>query len=83
MASQETGGMSSTDTIRLGLSLNYSVFLHEIMGDTVKAAAVSKAAFDSSVTVLDKLDSASNEYKETTALMQLLRDNTSLWSDYN
>lgn len=40
---------------------------------------LAKAAFDDAVTELDSLDEDS--YKESTLIMQLLRDNLTLWTE--
>eukprot|EP01053_Blabericola_migrator_P005464 Blabericola_migrator_1__5463@NODE_2792_length_2346_cov_833_905222_g1751_i0_p1_GENE_NODE_2792_length_2346_cov_833_905222_g1751_i0NODE_2792_length_2346_cov_833_905222_g1751_i0_p1_ORF_typecomplete_len286_score66_551433/PF00244_20/1e77AAA_assoc_2/PF16193_5/6_6e02AAA_assoc_2/PF16193_5/0_83BAR_3/PF16746_5/0_1BAR_3/PF16746_5/5_6e03_NODE_2792_length_2346_cov_833_905222_g1751_i013452202 len=64
--------------IRLGLSLNHSVFLYEIQEKPEEAKKLAKQAFDDA---LDKLDSTGEmEYKDSTLILQLLRDNTTLWS---
>ncbi|CAL1265368.1 unnamed protein product [Larinioides sclopetarius] len=55
-----------THPIRLGLALNFSVFYYEI------------AAFDDAIAELDTLSEES--YKDSTLIMQLLRDNLTLWT---
>lgn len=67
-----------TNPIRLGLSLNASVFQYEIAKDHKKAIEMAKSAFDSAISKLDQLDEAS--YKDSTLIMQLLRDNLTLWT---
>jgi len=74
--------LEPTHPIRLGLALNYSVCLYEILKDKPKACDLAKTAFDQAISKLDKLDEAS--YKDSTLIMQLLRDNLTLWtSDSN
>jgi len=68
-----------THPIRLGLALNFSVFYYEILKDTEKGCNLAKNAFDEAVTELDQLDEES--YKESTLIMQLLRDNLTLWTE--
>lgn len=75
--------ISSTDLppthpIRLGLALNFSVFYYEIMNAPEKACQLAKQAFDDSIAELDTLSEES--YKDSTLIMQLLRDNLSLWT---
>lgn len=70
--------LSSTNPIRLGLALNYSVCLYEIKKLEEKACELAKSAFDSAISDLDKLDEC--DYKDSTLIMQLLRDNLTLWS---
>jgi len=74
--------LDPTHPIRLGLALNYSVCFYEILKDKKKACDLAKSAFDSAMQKLDKLsDAASTEsYKDSTLIMQLLRDNLILWT---
>jgi len=70
--------LSPTHPIRLGLALNYSVCFYEILKDQKKACEIAKKAFDDAISKLDQLDEAS--YKDSTLIMQLLRDNLTLWT---
>ncbi|XP_068706259.1 14-3-3-like protein 1 [Montipora foliosa] len=67
-----------THPIRLGLALNFSVFYYEIKNNPDKACKLAKEAFDDSIADLDKLQEDS--YKDSTLIMQLLRDNLTLWT---
>ncbi|KAM3858105.1 14-3-3 protein beta/alpha-1-like [Diretmus argenteus] len=69
--------MHATHPIRLGLALNFSVFYYEILNSPEKACNLAKKAFDEAISTLDSLDSDS--YKDSTLIMQLLRDNLTLW----
>lgn len=71
-------GLPPTDPIRLGLALNYSVFHYEIQNDPEKACQLAKKAFDDAIAELDTLSEES--YKDSTLIMQLLRDNLTLWT---
>jgi len=74
--------LTPTHPIRLGLALNYSVCFYEILKEPKKACDLAKQAFDLAISQLDKLDEA--DYKDSTLIMQLLRDNLTLWtSDKN
>jgi 14-3-3 protein beta/theta/zeta len=70
--------MQPTHPIRLGLALNYSVFFYEIMNTPDKACQLAKQAFDDAIAELDTLNEDS--YKDSTLIMQLLRDNLTLWT---
>jgi len=71
--------LNSTDPIRLGLYLNFSVFNYEILEDAEAACEIARSAFNSAISELDKL--SEDSYRDSTLIMQLLRDNLSLWSD--
>jgi len=70
--------LPDTDSTKLGLALNYSVCLFEIAKDKGQAVKVAKEAFDNALKKLDELDD--NDYKNSTLIMQLLRDNLTLWT---
>ncbi|KAL2226241.1 UNVERIFIED_CONTAM: 14-3-3-like protein GF14 iota [Sesamum indicum] len=70
--------LPSTHPIRLGLALNFSVFYYEIMNSPERACHLAKQAFDEAIADLDSLSEES--YKDSTLIMQLLRDNLTLWT---
>ncbi|OWF44669.1 14-3-3 protein zeta/delta-like [Mizuhopecten yessoensis] len=70
--------MQPTHPIRLGLSLNYSVFFYEIDNCPEQACKTAKKAFDEAIAELDTL--SEDSYKDSTLIMQLLRDNLTLWT---
>lgn len=70
--------MQPTHPIRLGLALNYSVFFYEILNSPDRACHLAKQAFDDAIAELDTLNEES--YKDSTLIMQLLRDNLTLWT---
>jgi len=67
-----------TNPIRLGLALNFSVFYYEIMNSPDNAIQLAKTAFDDAIEKLEHLTDES--YKDSTLIMQLLRDNITLWT---
>ncbi|XP_008319056.1 14-3-3 protein beta/alpha-A [Cynoglossus semilaevis] len=73
--------MQPTHPIRLGLALNFSVFYYEILNSPEQACALAKQAFDEAIAELDTLNEES--YKDSTLIMQLLRDNLTLWTSEN
>merc|ERR1712149_70014 len=73
--------MPPTHPIRLGLALNYSVFYYEILNDPNEACSLAKSAFDDAIAELDTLSEEC--YKDSTLIMQLLRDNLTLWTTDN
>ena len=70
--------LSPTHPIRLGLALNFSVFYYEVLGSPECACTMAKTAFDTAVGDLGQLEG--ENYKDTTLIMQLLRDNHKLWA---
>jgi len=80
-ATEQAGSLPSTHPIKLGLALNFSVFHYEICNDGKKACELAKRAFDEAIAELDNLKEDS--YKDSTLIMQLLRDNLTLWSSEN
>jgi 14-3-3 protein epsilon len=71
--------LDSTNPILLGLALNFSVFYYEICEERQMASELAKVAFDKAIDNLDKLPE--EKYKDSTLIMQLLKDNLTLWSE--
>merc|ERR1712037_251613 len=67
-----------THPIRLGLALNYSVFMYEVLGNPDEACKMARTAFEDAIAELDNV--AEDSYKDSTLIMQLLRDNLTLWT---
>jgi len=78
-AQDASNGLQTTNPIRLGLALNFSVFYYEICDQKQMASELAKLAFDSAITELDDLEE--DRYKDSTLIMQLLKDNLTLWSE--
>ncbi|XP_062152759.1 14-3-3-like protein D [Alnus glutinosa] len=70
--------LPSTHPIRLALGLNFLVFYYEILNSPERACHLTKEAFDEAISELDTLNEES--YKDSTLIMQLLRDNLTLWT---
>jgi 14-3-3 protein epsilon len=70
--------LAPTHPIRLGLALNFSVFFYEVLNSPEKACLLAKAAFDDAISVMEHLDE--DQYKDSATIMQLLRDNLTLWN---
>jgi len=70
--------LAVTHPIRLGLALNYSVFLYEGLFNPGEACKMARAAFEDAIAELDNV--AEDSYKDSTLIMQLLRDNLTLWT---
>ena len=70
--------METTDPIRLGLSLNYSVFHYEIKNNPQEACKMAKTSFDEAIADIENIKD--EHYKDSTTIMQLMRDNLTLWT---
>jgi hypothetical protein len=71
--------MPITNSTRLGLDLNFSVFYYEIKGLKEEACNIAKKAFDEAMKVLDDLEKS--KAKETLLIIQLLKENLILWTN--
>ncbi|KAI9693929.1 MAG: hypothetical protein M1822_003200 [Bathelium mastoideum] len=70
--------LTPTHPIRLGLALNFSVFYYEILNSPDRACHLAKNCFDEAIAELDSL--SEDSYRDSTLIMQLLRDNLTLWT---
>merc|ERR1711933_616199 len=70
--------LAVTHPIRLGLALNYSVFMYEVLSNPDDACKMARSAFEDAIAELDNV--AEDSYKDSTLIMQLLRDNLTLWT---
>ena len=77
-ATEKAEALASTNPTRLGLALNYSVFAYEILNSPDQACKMAKTAFDSAIGDLEHLED--EQYKDSASIMQLLRDNLTLWT---
>ena len=71
--------MPITNSTRLGLDLNFSVFYYEIKGLKEEACTIAKNAFDESMKSLDDLEKS--KAKDTLLIIQLLKENLILWKN--
>lgn len=67
-----------THPLRLGLLLNLSVFYYEVLQEPGTAVKIASGALDEAFASIDKIKE--ENFKESTLIMQLLRDNLTLWS---
>jgi hypothetical protein len=71
--------LNACNSIRLGLALNFSVFHYEVMQDVKKACELGDKALSDA---LDKLDDCDEEtFRDAQSIIELLRENLSLWKD--
>eukprot|EP00928_Gymnodinium_smaydae_P018129 TRINITY_DN1689_c0_g2_i4.p2 TRINITY_DN1689_c0_g2~~TRINITY_DN1689_c0_g2_i4.p2 ORF type:complete len:222 (+),score=80.42 TRINITY_DN1689_c0_g2_i4:25-666(+) len=70
--------LAVTHPIRLGLALNFSVFQYEVLSNPDEACKMARTAFEDAIAELDNV--TEDSYKDSTLIMQLLRDNLTLWT---
>lgn len=70
--------LTPTHPLRLGLLLNFSVFYYEIMQNAKAARDMAEKAFNSAIANIQNVNEET--YKDCTLIMQLLRDNLTLWT---
>merc|ERR1711904_673306 len=70
--------LAVTHPIRLGLALNFSVFQYEVLQNPDEACKMARTAFEDAIAELDNV--GEDNYKDSTLIMQLLRDNLTLWT---
>jgi len=73
-----TTDLAVTHPIRLGLALNFSVFYYEVLNNPDEACKMARQAFEDAIAELDNV--SEDTYKDSTLIMQLLRDNLTLWT---
>lgn len=62
-----TAELETTDPIRLGLALNYSVYFYEIKEDPREACQMAKKAFDEAIVDIENIKDS--DYKDSTTIM--------------
>lgn len=72
--------LSPISTVYLGVVLNYSVFLYEIMGRTQEAIDLSSRTYQETV---DSVDSSNPDYSEIVMILRILGENQKRWMSTN
>lgn len=74
----EAMSLPTAHPVRLGLALNFSVFLHEVLKDTEHAVATATDALNAASAGIEDIPEESRN--DSIITMQLLNDNLMLWS---
>lgn len=69
------------DPVRLGLMLNYSVFLYQVCNQRQQGHDLAKRAFDEAVAEIDSIEDYM--YEDSTLILRLIRDNLTIWIQEN
>jgi len=69
--------LDPTNPIFLALVLNYSVFIYDMQNNVVGAIVCAENAFNEAMEGVSNL--SEEQHKESTLILQLLRDNLQLW----
>ncbi|EAX96544.1 14-3-3 protein [Trichomonas vaginalis G3] len=80
---QEAAALADTSLptyhpLRLGLALNFAVFIYEILGETAEAHELASRAYQEAGSGINQLSQESKE--EATHTLELLNENIHLWS---
>lgn len=62
----------------LGTALNFSVFYYEILSNVNEACMLAKVAYNEAIEECNNVNS--EQYKDCTTIMQLLKDNMNNWT---
>jgi len=71
--------LRATNPLYLSLMLNLGVYYYETLMNEDKALLIMQNTFDKAIELMD--DVRDQDYKEVTLLMQLMKDNMTLWSN--
>ena len=69
--------LGATSPVRLGLVLNYSMFLNDIFNEKHNAIKLAKSAFNEAIENLEDL--SEEDYKDTVMVISLMRDFFNFW----
>lgn len=74
--------LSATDPLQIGLAMNYSVFMQEMLNNTSGARDLAKICYDNA---LDELESVrevdDSRYNECANMLKLMFENIKVWTD--
>ena len=77
-AKRELPGANPT---RLGLALNYAVFLYNVLDDKRRARQLAKEAIVAAEDGMSQVEEGSETHKEVKALLRLLKENYNKWEE--
>jgi 14-3-3 protein epsilon len=79
-AQEAAKGLSTINSIALGLALNFSVFYYEVMNDHDQACQIAKATLDNANKELPQnVDEDDEQYRDAMSIINLLKENLEMW----
>jgi 14-3-3 protein epsilon len=79
-ATDSAKNLGVLNPIRLGLSLNFSVFYYEVIGSRDVACQISKETLDEARKAIQDVDEDDNEYQDAFSIINLLQENLNMWN---
>ena len=80
-ATKAANELSITNPIRLGLSLNFSVFYYEVFNNKETACQIAKETLDLARKELVNVDEDDEEHKDAFSIINLLQENLNMWKN--
>ena len=71
--------ISVYNPIRLGLALNYSIFVYEVLDNKNEGYNIAQKAYDEAMSVVDSAEKKRSS--DTLLIIQLLKENLNMWSN--
>ena len=81
LAFETSKNFQPSNPIKLAIALNFSIFYYDIMNSPENASKMAKLAFDSAIADIENV--TDENYKETTQILQLLKEKLTFWSSEN
>jgi len=78
-AQDASASLNACNPIRLGLALNFSVFLYEVMNDHKQACSLGEQALSDALEKIDDVDEET--FRDAKSIIELLKENLSLWKE--
>lgn len=75
---QEINLLKSVHPVRLGFAISQALFAYEVLHNQEKGLAFARNAFENAISEMDTLNE--DEYRDSTLLMQMLRDKITQWT---
>jgi len=78
-AEEACATLPACNPIKLGLSLNSSVFYYEVMQDNKKACDLAEKALQEAMAKIDEVEE--EVFREAKSIIELLKENLTLWKE--